>query len=57
MQAAAGDVPGGADLVFRTRRLRQAPARPVGLALVCPTENGTQRAADVTCTCCRRCFE
>jgi hypothetical protein len=56
MQAAAGDEAEGAHLVFRTRPLR-APARRVGLTLVCPTENGGPRAADTTCTSCRRCFE
>jgi hypothetical protein len=57
MQTGPGDVPAGGDLVFRTHRLRRAPARRVGLTLVCPTENGGPRAADTTCTSCRRCFE
>jgi hypothetical protein len=42
-------VPEGVHLVFRVRRLRRRPARRVGLALVCPTENG------VTKTDCGRC--
>ena len=55
--AGPGDSPSGADLAFRTRRLRREPARRVGLTLVCPTENGTRHVADVTCTSCRQCFE
>jgi hypothetical protein len=55
--AGPGDSPSGADLAFRTRRLRREPARRLGLTLVCPTENGEPRAADTTCTSCRRCYE
>jgi acetolactate synthase regulatory subunit len=57
MQAGPADDPSGASLVFRTHGLRQAPAKRVSLVTVCPTEAGGPRAADVTCTSCRRCYE
>lgn len=42
------------DLVFRVRRLRREPARRIGLSLVCPVENGSDRKTD--CGTCRHCW-
>jgi len=49
MQTAVDDLPLRANLVFRVRPLRKTVAKRVGLALVCPVENG------VTATDCGRC--
>jgi hypothetical protein len=46
----------GAELVFRTRRDGREPTKRIGLALVCPVENGFANATDVTCQRCRFCF-
>jgi hypothetical protein len=56
LQTEEGDDPGDVDLVFRTAALRSSPARRVGLALVCPTEQGASESGDRSCTSCRRCF-
>lgn len=40
LMTSADDLPPRADLVFRTHPLRQTVLKRVGLALVCPTENG-----------------
>lgn len=40
MQSAADDLPPRSDLVFRVHKLRQTVVKRVGLALVCPVENG-----------------
>ena len=51
LMASPDDRPPRADLVFRTRPLRRTVLKRVGLALVCPTENGaTGRRTD-----CGRC--
>jgi hypothetical protein len=49
------DVPDGAGVVFRIRRLRARPAGRFGLRLVCPTERPQRK--DVTCTSCGRCWQ
>jgi hypothetical protein len=55
MQTDEDDVPPRADLVFRVQRLRKKVAKRVGLALVCPVENGaTGRRTD--CGRCRVCI-
>jgi hypothetical protein len=55
MQAAADEVPPRADLVFRVMRLRRAVVKRVGLAMVCPVENGaTGHRTD--CGRCRVCL-
>jgi hypothetical protein len=56
MSAAAGDVPTGSHLVFRTKPLRKSPARRLGLALVCPVEAGGAKAGETTCSSCTLCF-
>ena len=49
------DVPPRADLVFRTVGLRRRVQKRIGLALVCPTENGiTGHRTD--CERCRVCW-
>lgn len=59
---APDEVPGAADLVFRTKKVKEAAAaRRVRTARgswapVCPTETGTPDAAAVTCAGCRKCF-
>ena len=52
LQTDAGEkVPAGARVVFRIRRLRRRGVKRIGLALVCPVENGvTERRTD-----CGRC--
>jgi hypothetical protein len=55
-ESSADAVPPGAGLVFRVHRLRKAPAKRIGLALVCPTENGaTGHKTD--CGRCGFCWE
>jgi hypothetical protein len=56
MQTAPDDLPPRAvDLVFRVRRLRKTVAKRIGLALVCPVENGaTGHRTD--CGRCRLCI-
>jgi Gene product 88 len=56
LQHEPSEVPGGAKLVFRVKRLRKTPATRVGLALVCTTETGLPQAREATCTSCRRCY-
>ncbi len=53
MQTTADEVPNRADLVFRVRRLRGTVAKRIGLAMVCPTENGI---TDTDCGRCRVCI-
>lgn len=56
MQVDAGELPARADLVFRVGRLRKVVAKRVGLALVCPVENGaTGHRTD--CGRCRVCID
>jgi hypothetical protein len=56
LQASADDLPPRADLVFRVRRLRKTVVKRVGLALVCPVENGaTGHRTD--CGRCRLCID
>jgi hypothetical protein len=56
MQTAPDDLPSRADLVFRVHRLRKTVAKRVGLALVCPVENGaTGHRTD--CGRCRVCID
>lgn len=43
------------DLVFRTYRLRQQPRKRIGLALVCPVENGSHKHTD--CGQCGHCWK
>jgi Gene product 88 len=60
LQSAPGDaVPRLArrDVVFRTRRARRVAAKRIGLALVCPVENGSPAARKPTCGSCRFCWE
>jgi hypothetical protein len=55
MQTGEEDLPARADLVFRVQRLRKHVAKRIGLALVCPVENGaTGRRTD--CGRCRVCI-
>jgi len=55
LMTAPDDRPPHADLVFRTRPLRRTVQKRVGLALVCPTENGaTGHRTD--CERCRVCW-
>jgi hypothetical protein len=55
MQAQADELPPRADLVFRVQRLRKRVAKRIGLALVCPVENGaTGHRTD--CGRCRLCI-
>jgi hypothetical protein len=49
------EVPGGVDLVFRVHRLRKQPAKRVGLALVCPVEQGG--GGSTTCSSCGVCWK
>jgi hypothetical protein len=49
-----GQLPPHADVVFRTRPLRGTVHRRVGLALVCPTENGVGTHTD--CARCGHCW-
>jgi hypothetical protein len=44
------------DLVFRTKREGREPATRIGLAMVCPTYNGTDGGEGTTCEECRFCF-
>jgi hypothetical protein len=53
MMSAEDDTPTRADLVFRVHRLRRTVQKRVGLALVCPTENGI---TDTDCGRCRVCI-
>ena len=43
------------DLVFRVRKLRSEPAKRIGLSLVCPVENGSDKETD--CGTCRLCWK
>lgn len=43
------------DLVFRVRHLRREPAKRIGLNLVCPVENGSEKSTD--CGTCRLCWK
>ena len=55
LMTAPDDLPPRADLVFRVRPLRRTVQKRIGLALVCPTENGaTGRRTD--CERCRVCW-
>ena len=59
LQTDSGDVVpplGRRDVVFRTRRARRVAAKRIGLALVCPVENGSV-ASKPTCGSCRFCWE
>jgi hypothetical protein len=48
-------VPAGADLVFRVHRLRRHPVKRIGLALVCPVEQGS--GTRTTCASCGVCWK
>jgi hypothetical protein len=48
--------PPGADLVFRTRRLRRQPASHLAGVRVCPAEDGLSRKGQVTCDHCGICW-
>jgi hypothetical protein len=52
---ATDPVPDGVDLVFRIHRLRSRPAKRIGLALVCPVEQGG--GGSTTCTSCGVCWK
>jgi hypothetical protein len=54
LQTSTDEQPELADLTFRVRRLRKESR--VGLPMVCPSETGSKRSADVTCGSCRNCF-
>lgn len=55
MQTSADETPDRADLVFRVRRLRRKVVKRIGLAMVCPVENGaTGHKTD--CGRCRVCI-
>lgn len=56
MQTAHDDVPPRADLVFRVVRLRKVVAKRIGLALVCPVENGATKH-NTDCGRCRVCIK
>lgn len=62
MQTATDDLPPvplrAGDVVFRTRKPRAVPTKRIGLALVCPKENGNKQEALTTLTCgtCRYCL-
>lgn len=56
MQTAEDDLPPRADLVFRIKKLRKKAAKRIGLALVCPVENGaTGNRTD--CGRCKLCWK
>jgi hypothetical protein len=56
MQTGEDDLPPRADLVFRVNRLRRTVVKRIGLALVCPVENGaTGHRTD--CGRCRVCIQ
>jgi hypothetical protein len=48
-------VPAGVDLVFWIHRLRNRPAKRIGLALICPVEQGG--GGTTTCTSCGVCWK
>jgi hypothetical protein len=48
-------VPTGVDLIFRVHRLRRRPAKRIGLALICPVEQGS--GGSTTCTTCGLCWK
>jgi protein gp88 len=48
-------VPEGVDLIFRVHRLRRKPAKRIGLALICPVEQGG--GSNTTCTSCGLCWK
>ena len=57
MMTQAGEViPAGVNLVFKTQRLRREPEKRIGLALVCPVENGVETMLPVTCERCGWCW-
>jgi hypothetical protein len=49
-------IPDGVDLVFRVHRLRRRPAKRIGLALVCPPENGITEGR-IDCGRCGVCWK
>jgi hypothetical protein len=55
MMTSTDDLPPRADLVFRVHRLRRKPLKRIGLALVCPVENGAT-GHQTDCGRCRLCL-
>jgi hypothetical protein len=55
LQEDEGDaIPAGVDLIFRVHRLRKTPRKRIGLALICPTEQGREHT--LTCSSCAHCW-